>query len=194
MADRIMQHLPDYYRLIEDFRELDNTETIELDLLQSAIDQLFNDQFVMTSGMQAVRRREMMLGIQTSPAESLAFRRRRILNRYQTKPPFTIRFLQQRLDLIAGPGLTLVAVDPQSFLLTVTTNIDNASVFNEVLHTINTVKPVNLAYQQQTPLQGGVEIEEGLSMQPMTWNYKTNGSWQLGSKPFVTLGPGVSIL
>jgi hypothetical protein len=195
MTERILKHLPEYYRLIDDFGEIAITETIELDLLQGAVDQLIDDQFVMTSSLQAVRRREQMLGIQADPSvETLDFRRRRIVNRYQTKPPFTIRYLQQQLDMLAGPGLAIAAVDVQNFMLTITANIENASVFREVLHTVETIKPANLAYQQQSPLQTDVALEEHISMQLMTWNYKLNGSWQLGAKPFMTLGPEVPVL
>lgn len=187
MAERIMKYLPEYYQLIEDFRELGHTETIELDLLQGAVNQLFSDQFVVTSSLQAIRRREQMLGIQADPTnESLDFRRRRILNRYQTKPPFTIRYLQRQLDMLVGPGMTIVSVDPQSFVLTVTANIDNASVFREVHYTVDTIKPANLMYQQNTSLKNPIEVEEQISMQQMTWNYKLDGSWKLGVKPFVS--------
>lgn len=187
--NKILNHLPEYYRVIEDFGELDNTETIELDLLQRAVDQLFDDQFVMTAGLQAIKRREQMLGIHSAPQiETLDFRRRRLLNRYRTRPPFTIRYLQQQLDLVVGAGLTIVVVDPLSFVLTVTTDIENASVFSEALRTINTVKPANLVYQQQTPLQIGVALKERINFRRMNWNYRLNGSWKLGSMPFMTLG------
>lgn len=194
MAERIIQHLPEFYRLIEDFNELDNTETIELDLLQGGVDQLFDDQFVQTAGLQAVKRREQMLGIQADPTiESLDFRRRRILNRYQTKPPFTIRYLQQQLDMLAGPGMTIVTIDVQAFLLTITTHIDNASVFKEVLHTVETIKPANILYQQNTALEGGIELKERISRREMIFNYELNGLWKLGEKPFMTLGSEVIV-
>lgn len=193
MNDRILQHLPDFYRLIEDFRELDNTETIELDQLQGAVSQLFDDQFVLTSGLQATKRREQMLDIQADPTlETLDFRRRRIVNRYQTKPPFTVRYLQQQLDTLVGPGMTIVDIDVQSFLLTITANIDNASVFKEVLHTVETIKPANIVYQQKTPLEGSIELEEHISRREMFWEYKL-GQWELGNKPFMTLGVEVGV-
>lgn len=90
--------------------------------------------------------------------------------------------------------MTLVAVDPQSFLLTVTTNIDNASVFNEVLHTINTVKPVNLIYQQNTALEGSIELDERISTRLIEWNYNLGGSWKVGAKPFASFGPEVPVI
>ncbi|MFD2117246.1 putative phage tail protein [Paenibacillus yanchengensis] len=194
MANRVLKHLPEYYHVIDDFRRLDETESIELDQLRRAVDQLFDDQFVITAGLQAIKRREQMLGIQSDPAiETLDFRRRRLLNRYQTRPPFTIRYLQQQLDLVVGKGLTIVAVDPQTFMLTVTTDIENASVFREALHTINTVKPVNLIYQQQTPLQLEIDVVERISRMQMNWNYKLDGSWELGAEPFITLDTEVIV-
>jgi hypothetical protein len=194
MTERMMQLLPEYYKLIEDFRQLDHTETSELDDLQRAVDQLFSDQFVMSSSLQAVKRREQMLGILANSAiETLNFRRRRIMNRYQTKPPFTIQYLQQQLDRLVGIGLTLVNVNPHTFVLTVTANIENASVFREVLYTVETVKPANLFYQQNTPLENIVELEEQISMRAVTWNYKLNSIWQLGTKPFVSYGTEVVV-
>lgn len=195
MARRIIQHLPEYYQLIDDVKQLDHTETMELDQLQKAVDQLFDDQFVMTAGQQAIRRREQMLGIQADPTtETLDLRRRRILNRYQTKPPFTVRYLQQQLDRLVGPGMTVVSVDVESFMLTVTANIENATVFKEVQHTIDTIKPANLAYRQNTAIHAGIELSHRISMRRLNKNYVLNGSWQLGASPFATFGPEVPIV
>lgn len=188
MSDRIMRYLPEYYREIEDFKALSNTETIELDNMEIAIQQLLNDQFVMTAGIDAIKRRERMLGIQADPtAESLNFRRRRLINRYSTKPPFTRRWLQQQLDRLVGPGMTIVSVDPQQFILIVTANIENANVFREVIHTVDAVKPANMVYQQNTALHADIGLDERISKQDITWNYAL-GSWQLGMQPFSTLG------
>lgn len=192
--DRILIHLPDFYERIEDFVELAATESAELELMEGAVNQLLDDQFVETSGLQAIKRREQMLGIQADPkTESLEFRRKRILNRYQTKPPFTIRYLQQQLDMLVGPGMTIVSRDPAKHLLIVTTNIDDANVFKEVIRTIETIKPANMIYQQNTALEGAIDLEEHIGMKEMTWNYRLDGSWKLGEKPFVTYGPEVPI-
>jgi hypothetical protein len=194
MSNPIKDYWPDIYQTIKDFVELAKTEDIELQLLDGAIAQHLGDQFVLTATIQAVKRREQMLGIKVDPTtETLDFRRRRILNRYQTKPPFTIRYLQQQLDMLVGPGMTIVDVDVQKFLLTVTTNIDNAAVFREVLRTIETIKPANMQYQQHTALESGIEVEERISVKKMTWNYKLDGSWKLGEKPFVSYGTEVPI-
>ena len=193
MRDRIMQHLPEFYRGIRDFAELDRTESAELDDLENAVRGLLDDQFVETSGIAAVRRRERMLGIQADPAnESIAFRRSRLINRYSMKPPFTVRFLQEQLDRLVGPGRTLVEVEPENYLLIITAAIDDAEVFREVEHTIKQIKPANIVYQQNTALNDDLVLVEIVVMQEITWNY-TPGSWQLGAEPFATLGPEVPV-
>jgi len=190
MSERILQYLPDFYREIRDFTEIGRTESAELDDLETAIQRAFDDQFVMTASADAVKRRERMLGIQADPAtESLEFRRKRLVNRYSMKPPFTLRYLQEHLDALVGPGMTIVSVDVQNFILYVTTNIENASVFREVIHTIETVKPANMVYQQNTSLQSTIGLEEHIAKRDITWNYTLDGNWKLGEKPFSTLGP-----
>lgn len=185
-----MQYLPEYYREIKEIVEIGRTESTELNDLETAIQRALNDQFVMTASVDAIRRRERMLGIQADPAtETLEFRKKRLINRYSTKPPFTRRYLQQQLDALVGRGMTIVSVDAKNFLLLVTTNIENANVFREVIHTIETVKPANMVYQQNTSLRADVGIEENIKKQTITWNYKLDGSWKLGQKPFADLGP-----
>jgi len=194
VSERILAYLPGFYCDIKDFTELAAAEDAEFALMSAAVDQLFDDQFVLTSSIQGLKRRESMLGIAADPAkESVEFRRRRILNRYQTKPPFTARYLQQLLDTLVGPGMTVVKVDVQQFLLMVTASIENANVFREVVHLVETIKPVHLIYQQNTALEGEIKLEEHISMKRMTWNYKLDGSWQLGIKPFLTYGTEVPI-
>lgn len=194
MPDRILKQLPYYYVSIDDFVKLAATQSEEIIRLEESIEQLFRDQFVLTSSLGAIKKREQMLGIQAEPNESLNFRRRRIVNRYQTKPPFTIRYLQQQLDTLVGPGLTIVDVDYEARLLTVTANIDNASIFQEVIRTIETIKPANIVYQQNTALNEMVELEEQIKMQQMTWNYNLSSTWKLGESPFITLGTEVIVI
>lgn len=192
--NRVSKYWPFIYREIGDLAEISSSETVEFDNLEQALNQVFSNEFVRTSDINGVRRREKMLEIQADPSkESLAFRKRRILNRYQTKPPFTVRYLQKLLDRLAGKGTTIVSVDIQNFILYVTTNIDNASLFNEVQHTVETIKPVNIIYQQNTSINDVIGLEEHISSHSVTWNYKLEGSWKLGEDPFATLDQEVVI-
>ncbi|WP_127575248.1 putative phage tail protein [Paenibacillus barengoltzii] len=187
--NRLLEYLPSIYHDVIDFVELTETGAEEVISAEQAIKTLFDDQFVTEASEQAIRRREKLLGIQADPTtETLEFRRKRLINRYSTKPPFTVRYLQQRLDFLVGAGLTIVSVDPQNFTLTVTTNIDNAAIFKEVERTVKVTKPANMIYQQKTSLQDTLELKERIKARSVSWNYKLDGSWKLGEKPFADLG------
>lgn len=191
--NRLMQYLPKLYHDVVDFVELTETESLELISVEQAINRLLDDQFVVTASEQAIKRRERILGIQADPTtETLEFRRKRLINRYSTKPPFTVRYLQRQLDFLVGEGLTIVSVDPQNFLLTVTANIDDAAVFKEVERTVRVVKPANMIYQQQTSLEDVIGLQERISKKDILWNYKL-GEWKLGEKPFADFGPEVGV-
>lgn len=192
--NRLMEYLPDIYQDVVDFVELTETESQELISVEDALNQMLDDQFVVTASEQGIKRREKILGIQADPKiESLDFRRKRLINRYSTKPPFTVRYLQKQLDFLVGAGLTIVSADSKNFILTVTANIDNAVVFKEVGRTVDVVKPANMIYQQQTSLEDTIELEEHISKKGITWNYKLDGSWKLGEKPFADLGQEVVV-
>lgn len=192
--NRLLEYLPEMYHGVIDIVELTEAESQEILTVEEAISKLFDDQFVITATQQAVKRREKILGIQADPVtETLDFRRKRLINRYSTKPPFTVRYLQQQLDYLAGAGLTIVSVDPQNFVLSVTANIENAAVFKEVEHSVRIVKPANMIYQQKTSLEGVIGLEEHISKQVISWNYKLDGTWLLGSKTFADIGTEVVV-
>lgn len=189
MSNRISKYWQVIFQNIEEYQQIANTETIELDRLEAAIQQVLDNAFVLTSDEQSIKRREKELNIQADTStETLDFRKQRILNRYQTHPPFTLRWLQRQLDRLVGEGMTIVSVDYANRILFVTANIDDAPVFNEVQHLVETVKPANMIYQQLTSVRDVIGLEERIKKQDVIWNYVL-GSWNLGQKPFADLGP-----
>ncbi|RKN85861.1 putative phage tail protein [Paenibacillus ginsengarvi] len=194
MNKPVAPYWPDYYQGIRDFIELAATEDAELQLVVDAITQLLNDQFVLTSGLAAIKRREKMLSIRAdSNVESLDFRRKRIVNRYSTKPPFTTRYLQERLDFLVGAGRAAVSIDVQNFILTVAAAIDDAAIFREVEWTVRTTIPANLVYRQQTAVGDILAFEEHIVKRTMDRETRLGSNWRLGVMPFASLEPEVII-
>lgn len=192
MSRPIRDYWPDYYDTILDYIKLAETEDAELQLIESAINQLFDDQFVLTSGLDAVKRREQILGIQVDPStESLDFRRKRIINRYSTKPPFTIRYLQGRLDFLVGESRAITSIDVQNFTLFVEVAIEDAALFKEVERTINTIKPANLIYNQQTALGDGIALEEHITRRELARQTRLGTTWRLGVTLYAVAGAEV---
>lgn len=195
LSNRLMQYEPEYYHSVREFIALLDTEEMELDQLEASRLRLLGDQFVITSSEAALRRREQQLKIQADPTiETLDFRRRRIVNRYTTKPPFTIRYLQQKLDQLLGAGKASATVDIQNFVLTIMANLTDAAVFKEVNYTVQTIKPANLAYMQQTSLRESIILHETAYRYTAERNTRLSTRWKLGSTPFTMLGEEVRVL
>ncbi|WP_281868345.1 putative phage tail protein [Brevibacillus parabrevis] len=192
--NRLLSYLPELHAEIREFQEITHTEQSEFDLLNRSIKQLFDEQFVLTASEQYLARREKMLNIQADPAkESLDFRRKRLINRYSTKAPFTERYLQQQLDRLVGAGVAIVGVDVQNYLLSVEAKINDAAVFEEVIHTVEKVKPANMVYIQQTAVHDSIHLEERISRAALTRMTGLSTTWQLGVTPFAVRGEEVQV-
>lgn len=189
MADPVMSNLPTYYHDIIDFIEITKAEDIEFTKAEEAIERAFRNQFILTSDEYGVKRHEKILNIVADPTiETLDFRKKRIISRYSTTPPFTIRFLRNRLDYLVGEGRVIANIDWLNLVLTVTANVDNASVFKEIQHTINSIKPANVVYFQKTSLCDGIVFEEGMYKVPLTRMTRLSTQWRLGKTPFMQRG------
>lgn len=190
--NRVLQHLPEFYKEILEFEEIDKVETGDLNELQNAIQSVLDNNFIDTMSVAIIRRYESFLGIIALPDETIQFRRDRILNRLQTKPPFTAKWLQEKLDALLGEGSSLVEVDGPNYTLYVTISIEDAPLFREFQHLIEVVKPANIIYQQKVALNNNLELVHNIKTYPIDYNYKL-GSWSLGSLPFRSLGTEVIV-
>lgn len=193
MSDRIASYWPAYLQQVREFQAIAEATEPEVEQLRAALQQQLDDQFITTASPAAIERWERALGIQPDPTiETLPFRRARLLNRFRTKPPFTLRYLQRQLDLLAGPGRVVANVDVKNYLLTITAAIEDAAVFREIERTIAVIKPANMVYQQRTAIMEKVGAHEHISMRPLEWKYQL-GEWELGVHPFAVPGDEVVI-
>ncbi|WP_057760630.1 putative phage tail protein [Cytobacillus praedii] len=194
MAEVYLPHLQPIFHDIPEFMEIAITVDKEVQMLEAEIEQVFRNRFVQTANEYAIKRREKLLEIQADPeTESLDFRKRRIINRQSTKVPFTLRFLQDRLNFLVGEGRAAVSADWLSSILSIAADIGDAKVFKEVEHTIKTVKPACMVYQQQTALSNTILFKEHISMRQVTRMTRLSTTWKLGSTPFAAGGKEVII-
>lgn len=182
---KLIDYLPELYHELKEMVKLTEAEDPEFNVLAQVIRQMLDNQFVMTSNQQAIKRREQQLDIRADPTvETLEFRRKRLIHRYSTRPPFTARYLQNRLDELVGPGVATVELDVQNFILTIKLKIPDAAHFLEIEHVIRLMKPANLIYYQETALADTLTLEEHMWSTPLHRMTRLGTSWRLGSTPF----------
>lgn len=182
----IIKYLPYWFREILDFQEICKTEAEELEALAQAINAVADNFFFQTMDADTVAQWEKIFYIVPNLlTETLEFRRARLLVRISSRPPFTLRFLQGKLDQLIGKGKWKMTVDYPNYALYIESSAENQQYATEISYTINRIKPAHIIFLNKPYLSTGVMMGEQVSLAELVWRYQL-GAWGLGLHPFAT--------
>ena len=177
---------PSVYNGVLEISVLSETDDVLLDQALAKLERAQLNQFILTADEETISVYEKMFSILANPTtETLQFRRERILNRMSLQPPFTMRWLQNKLDEIIGVGKWDAYVDYANRTLYVESFVVNQQWFNELRITINRIKPCNLVFVNKPLIMADVVANETIVSATQHYNYIL-GQWQLGQEPFAT--------
>ena len=177
---------PSVYDGVLEISVLSETDDVLLDQALAKLERAQLNQFILTADEETISVYEKMFSILANPAtETLQFRRERILNRMSLQPPFTMRWLQNKLDEIIGVGKWNAYVDYANRTLYIESFVVNQQWFNELRITINRIKPCNLVFVNKPLIMADVVANETIVSATQHYNYIL-GQWQLGQQPFAT--------
>ncbi len=177
---------PSVYDGVLEISVLSETDDVLLDRALAKLERAQLNQFILTADEETISVYEKMFSILANPTtETLQFRRERILNRMSLQPPFTMRWLQNKLDGIIGVGKWNAYVDYANRTLYIESFVVNQQWFNELRITINRIKPCNLVFVNKPLIMTDVVANETIVSATQHYNYVL-GHWQLGQEPFVT--------
>ena len=177
---------PSVYDGVLEISVLSETDDVLLDQALAKLERTQLNQFILTADEETISVYEKMFSILANPTtETLQFRRERILNRMSLQPPFTMRWLQNKLDGIIGVGKWNAYVDYANRTLYVESFVVNQQWFNELRITINRIKPCNLVFVNKPLIMADVVANETIVSATQHYNYIL-GQWQLGQEPFAT--------
>ena len=177
---------PSVYNGVLEISVLSETDDVLLDQSLAKLERAQLNQFILTADEETISVYEKMFSILANPTtETLQFRRERILNRMSLQPPFTMRWLQNKLDGIIGVGKWNAYVDYANRTLYVESFVVNQQWFNELRITINRIKPCNLVFVNKPLIMADVVANETIVSATQHYNYIL-GQWQLGQEPFAT--------
>ena len=180
---------PSVYNGVLEISVLSETDDVLLDRALAKLERAQLNQFILTADEETISVYEKMFSILANPTtETLQFRRERILNRMSLQPPFTMRWLQNKLDGIIGVGKWNAYVDYANRTLYVESFVVNQQWFNELRITINRIKPCNLVFVNKPLIMTDVVANETIVSATQHYNYIL-GQWQLGQEPFATTDP-----
>ncbi len=180
----LKKYLPSLYRENEEMEGLMNAEQPIYDEAETDTKFAFSRQFVVTADEKGVEQYEKILGIMPTATDSLEFRKRRVITRLSTTPPYTLNYLKQQLTTIFGAGNFNAWVDYGKRELYVDSFINNISLFFELETFIAKVKPANMIYIYRSLVLPKVGVSSRYLAGWGKWNYRLDGTWNLGAKPF----------
>ena len=177
---------PSVYNGVLEISVLSETDDVLLDRALAKLERAQLNQFILTADEETISVYEKMFSILANPTtETLQFRRERILNRMSLQPPFTMRWLQNKLDGIIGVGKWNAYVDYANRTLYIESFVVNQQWFNELRITINRIKPCNLVFVNKPLIMADVVADETIVSATKHYAYIL-GQWQLGQEPFAT--------
>lgn len=177
---------PSVYNGVLEISVLSETDDVLLDRALAKLERAQLNQFILTADEETISVYEKMFSILANPTtETLQFRRERILNRMSLQPPFTMRWLQNKLDEIIGVGKWNAYVDYANRTLYIESFVVNQQWFNELRITINRIKPCNLVFVNKPLIMADIVANETIVSATQHYNYIL-GQWQLGQEPFAT--------
>lgn len=119
----------------------------ELKLYEQIAEQLTgieNNGFFDTADVDSIKRYEEMIGIISVPDEIIDFRRARLKNRFNLNKKFSMRLYCEKLNDLIGAGRWKATLNADRTLLTIEAAATDAAWTNELMETINLIKPVRL--------------------------------------------------
>lgn len=177
---------PSVYNGVLEISVLSETDDVLLDHALAKLERAQLNQFILTADEETISVYEKMFSILANPTtETLQFRRERVLNRMSLQPPFTMRWLQNKLDEIIGVGKWDAYVDYANRTLYIESFVVDQQWFNELRITINRIKPCNLVFVNKPLIMADVVANETIVSATKHYAYIL-GQWQLGQEPFAT--------
>lgn len=98
----ILDYLPPVLKEVKELVEIANIENPVLSDLWQQIEDVLNDQFIVTATEKGSTRYEKMLKINVPASDDLETRRFRLLTRFREQSPYTWKVLHQLLDSLLG--------------------------------------------------------------------------------------------
>lgn len=181
MSD-IPSYFPSYYDNIKEINVLKDVESLIFDTAYKVFEKVYKNQFVVTSDEEGIVKFETLLGIIANPStETLQFRIDRVINRLNQNPPYTIQFLKLLLDDLLGKNQYNIYVD--NYTLYLESSFKDQSWFEEIIITINAIKPCNIVFINKPLITEYINISEEVLYSETL--YARLGTFRLGSYPFI---------
>jgi hypothetical protein len=142
---QLLDYLPDYLQSIREYYAIfEYGEQGEIENLWQNTQNIYDDQFIQTATQNGIGRWEKILDIVHKASDTLDDRRFAVLSRLQESLPYSVRRLKQMLATLCGDDGYNLAIDSNSYTLSVQVAQSARNKFNAVKNLLERIIPANL--------------------------------------------------
>ena len=121
-----------------------DAENEKLEALTQEIENILDDQFIETATERGIARRESILGIVPYGDDTLETRRFRVAGKWLNRLPYTMRMLEERLNVMLGEGHYVIELHKEPYMLRVLIELVSKRQFDAAQEMLREVVPANL--------------------------------------------------
>lgn len=149
---RIRDRFPSIYNGFKEIDRLCDSEQNLFDTLESEVQQLSKNQFVLTSTEEGISEYEKILKIQKSQNESISSRRLKIINRLSDAPPYSYSRLLNRLNSLLGREKYEISLTPEECQIIVFIHTAEPEILVEIQKMFTEILPANIKWVVKTDI------------------------------------------
>lgn len=165
MAKNIIEYLPLFLKSVYEFKEIANSENIELDDLQSKTDSITNETIVALASEYGINRYEKIFNI-VNKEQTLNERKFVIESIFSNRVPFSLAWLKNKLNQLVGKDNYIIDIDYANYKLTIKISYMFSNAVNLLKKDLRKSIPANLSlevYQNQNEMSklytGGATVQ-----------------------------------
>ena len=121
-----------------------DAETPEFQDVNNSGDEVLDNTFIMYCDERGVEIYEKMLGIYTTPEDTLDIRRNRVMARWNDAIPYTRNSILHKIKVLQGNDDAQILFDKNSYTITVLTAMDKPGQQDDLAYILKTLFPCNL--------------------------------------------------
>ena len=140
----ILNYLPQIMQQLEQFKQIANAENPEINTLWTAIEDLLNNQFVVSANEDGIAKYEALLDIQPKATDELEVRRFRVLGRITESIPYTYNALKAQLNNLCGNDGYTIKLNNGTYTLIVKVALTSKKQYDEVDALLKRTVPANI--------------------------------------------------
>lgn len=142
----IIQYLPPFMREYLQLKLITSAENKILDYIYAKLNDIENNQYVLTADETGIQRFEKILGIISDANQDLETRRYKVLSKMSTSSIFTLYSLRQRLDEICGIDNYDLEIDYDKYTMDLTVHIGQHGMIEVLYELLSTMLPANIEF------------------------------------------------